>query len=205
MNHMQMNFIFLFALHGLILNVIVDGEFHLDDHSRTIKQETAMSIGRHSIVERLFNAFKYRAAKNKNEQNMSNVFQPKFIETPTEEDYTQPDEYFDYEYGYDYDKSMPEESNQTSNGFIKTTTSSPRSTTKNQTLPPKFNLNPIFEFAQYLLRPTSQYENTIEVLNRYKMATATGTAIVNEEPTLNEQENSLSLDNELAETLADDK
>jgi hypothetical protein len=217
-----MNYIFLFAFHSLLLNALVGvvsgggGEsFNLGGHlfrsELNKKQNTGMmSTGRFSIVDRLFNAFKYVAGKNnKIEKNMSNIFQPKFVETPTEEDYTQSDEYYQYEYAYDYDKGkdgdggggLPQsDNNQTSNGFIKTTTSSPRSTTKNQTLPSKFNLNSIFDFAQYILRPTSQYENTIEVLNRHKTVATTSTSapVSNEEHNLNEQENFSSSDVELA-------
>ena len=86
------------------------------------------------------------------------IFQPKQTEPPNDDDYTQfyDDEYYDSD--YTYESLDPQK-----NPDVKTSTSAAKwSSTKNSTAPSEPNLKYIFDFVEFLLRPTNPNENTVE-------------------------------------------
>lgn len=96
------------------------------------------------------------------------VFLPKHMEHPTEEDYAHlEDDYFEYE-SNDYSSyDVAVDGSGSVAGDPKMTTNMPKApSTKNATAPSKFNLNSIFEFIEFILKPTITNENTIENLNQ---------------------------------------
>lgn len=95
------------------------------------------------------------------------IFYPKQMEQPSDEDYANLED--DYEYvdysGYDEPSLSNDLLNNSSsinepNNRTRLTTPWPKS--KNSTAPSKFNLNSIFEFIEIILMPTNKNENTIE-------------------------------------------
>lgn len=103
---------------------------------------------------------------NQSAQKDAPIFQPKQTEPPNEEDYNQIDDYYDYDSNSDYSAVDVTEIHKKPD--VKTTTSSSKWITKNATAPSKFNLNSIFDFVEYILRPTNPNENTVESLNKLK-------------------------------------
>lgn len=96
------------------------------------------------------------------------IFYPKQMEQPSDEDYANLED--DYEYvdysSYDEPPISNDPLNSSAmatnepNNRTRLTTPWPKS--KNSTAPSKFNLNSIFEFIEIILMPTNKNENTIE-------------------------------------------
>ena len=159
-----------------LLIVIESININLIDHQFNLNKQTQ---SKYQIISNKSYTI-HRLFQNEKDKNRSTillqqdpskgpVFQPKLTELPNDEDYTEIEDYYDYDANSDYNFDTNHINIKKPANLLNTSTNLPPSKwiTKNATAPSKFNLNSIFEFVEYILRPTNPSENTIE--NRFDL------------------------------------